>query len=85
LECASRSAQRKRDILPTMRRISLPAVLLLVTLVGTGCQQALFPRDAPRHQFQAHQQMRGEYRPLQEPDLFGNPQPALRARLSRSQ
>jgi len=27
--------------------------------------------------------MRGEYTPAEEPDVFGNPQPALRARLLR--
>jgi hypothetical protein len=55
----------------------------IAILAQGGCQQALFPKDAPRHQFQTHQQMRGQYTPLTEPDVFGNPQPALRARLSQ--
>jgi hypothetical protein len=58
--------------------------LLAVLAVSGGCQQALFPKDAPRHQFQAHEAMRGREVPLTEPDVFGNPQPALRARLSRT-
>lgn len=68
-------------------RIIAPIMLLFAAVAGVaagGCQQALFPRDAPRHQFQAHDAMRGREAPLQEPDVFGNPQPALRARLSRT-
>ncbi len=58
--------------------------LLLVTLVlTTGCQRALFPADSPRTQFELQDRMRGHYVPLEEPDVFGRPQPALRARLTR--
>ncbi|TVQ52938.1 MAG: hypothetical protein EA377_09185 [Phycisphaerales bacterium] len=55
---------------------------LVVPLGLSGCQQALFPKDAPRTQFESHRQMRGQTAPLEEPDVFGNPQPALRARLA---
>lgn len=62
------------------------AALLVLAAFGAagGCQKALFPRDAPRHQFQAHDAMRGRDVPLTEPDAFGNPKPALRARLTRT-
>lgn len=60
---------------------SLSAVLTCTLLLG--CQKPLFPPDAPRTQFDAHDTLRNRYVPLEEPDVFGNPQPALRARLSR--
>ena len=52
-------------------------------LPGAGCQKALFPSNQPRTQFQAHDEMRNRFIPTQEFDVFGNPQPALRARLVR--
>jgi len=57
-------------------------MLLLAGLVG--CHKPLFPKDQPRTQFELYERVRGNYTPLEEPDVFGNPQPALRARLSRS-
>jgi hypothetical protein len=66
-----------------MRVLAL-LILALVSTGSTGCQQALFPKDTPRHQFQAHHEMRGRHVPLTEPDVFGNPRPALRARLSQA-
>ena len=48
-----------------------------------GCQKALFPKDEPRTQFESTDRMRGGFVPLEVPDVFGNPQPALRARLSQ--
>ncbi|MHC4220461.1 MAG: hypothetical protein ACYSU7_18630 [Planctomycetota bacterium] len=59
---------------------ALPVVMLLA-----GCHKVLFPDNAPRTQFEAYDRMRGGYTPLEEPDVFGNPQPALRARLSNPQ
>jgi hypothetical protein len=47
-----------------------------------GCQRVLFDQKAPRTQFETHDRIRQRYVPLQEEDVFGNPQPALRARLS---
>jgi hypothetical protein len=49
----------------------------------TGCADPLFPKDTPRNQFETYDRMRNRYVPLEEPDEFGNPQPALRARLSQ--
>lgn len=60
---------------------------VLVGLAGFcvlgGCAKQLFPPDTPRTQFEIHDRMRNRYVPLEEPDVFGNPQPALRARLSQ--
>ena len=47
-----------------------------------GCQKVLFSPEDPRTQFEVHDRMRQRYIPLEEEDVFGNPQPALRARLS---
>jgi len=43
----------------------------------------LFDKDAPRTQFETYDRMHGRVTPVEAPDVFGNPQPALRARLSR--
>ncbi len=69
-----------------MRRAAVTGLLLgallLIALPQAGCQKPLFPEDEPRTQFEAHDRMRTGYVPLEEPDVFGNPQPALRARLT---
>ncbi len=59
--------------------------LALGALGLTGCQKTLFPSDLPRNQFETHDRMRQVYTPLEEPDVFGTPQPALRARLTQPQ
>jgi hypothetical protein len=62
---------------------------LVLTLVATapaamqGCHKPLFPPDQPRTQFETYDRMRNRWIPREEPDVFGNPQPALRARLSQ--
>jgi hypothetical protein len=63
--------------------LTLAAAASAVTLACTGCQKVLFPSDLPRNQFETHDRMRQRYVPLEEPDVFGRPQPALRARLSQ--
>jgi Tfp pilus assembly protein PilV len=64
-----------------MRTVS--ALVMTISVLGVcGCQKPLFPKDAPRTQYEAYDRMRSRYTPLEEPDVFGNPQPALRARLS---
>ncbi len=50
-----------------------------------GCYKPLFPPETPRTQFETYDRMRSRYVPLEEPDVFGTPQPALRARLSRQE
>lgn len=74
------------QILWVFSRAALPlgavAILLLCVTAG-GCQRALFPKGEARNQFQVHDEMRQRYIPAQEYDVFGAPQPALRARLLR--
>jgi hypothetical protein len=60
------------------------AVLWLAPLLAAGCQKVLFPSTEPRTQYQRADTLRDRFTPLQEPDVFGNPKPALRARLAPS-
>jgi hypothetical protein len=50
---------------------------------GGGCNEALFPANAPRTQFEAYDRMRNQAAPETEMDALGRPQPALRQRLSQ--
>lgn len=54
---------------------------LLATTVA-GCQRPLFNDKDPRSQFDTYDRLRQQNQSLLVPDEFGNPQPALRARLS---
>jgi len=56
--------------------------LMIAPLVASGCQKVLFPANEPRTQYQRADTLRDRFTPLQEPDVFGNPKPALRARLA---
>jgi hypothetical protein len=56
--------------------------MAFVLPMGGGCQKVLFPQSEPRTQYQRADTMRDRFTPLQEPDVFGNPKPALRARLA---
>jgi hypothetical protein len=58
-------------------------ILAVLMLLLCGCQRALFVEKQPRTQFETYNRMRQRYTPTQVPDVFGNPQPALRARLSQ--
>jgi hypothetical protein len=65
--------------------VSALLALALVALAGLGgCQKVLFPKDAPRSQFESYDTIRQRYTPLEAPDVFGRPRPALRARLTPS-
>lgn len=59
----------------------LGLLLSLVVGVQFGCQRRLFPKDSPRTQFETYDRMRQKFVPLEETDVFGEPKPALRARL----
>ena len=62
------------------------AGLLLAGSCGAvlaGCQKALFPQGQTRTQFESNDRLRRGFIPLEEPDVFGNPQPALRKRLTQ--
>ncbi len=56
------------------------AAALLVAC--SGCQQPLFPENAPSTQFERYDALRSGTVAKEEPDVFGRPQPALRARLT---
>lgn len=79
---------RQRDVQilwvpsPAVLRLGVAAILL-TCMTTAGCQRALFPKGEARNQFQVHDEMRQRYIPAQEYDVFGAPQPALRARLLR--
>lgn len=68
----------------TRRFVALAAatVATLATAMLGGCYKPLFPADSPRNQFETYDRLRQRYVPLEEPDVFGNPRPALRARLT---
>jgi len=55
----------------------------LATALLVGCQEVLFPKDAPRTQFEAYDRMRNQAAPQEQHDLFGRSEPALRERLSQ--
>lgn len=59
-------------------------VLAMAPLLACGCQKVLFPQNEPRTQYQKADTLRDRFTPLQEPDVFGNPKPALRSRLAPS-
>lgn len=66
------------------RARTILTLLLLLFLPLIGCSRTLFTSDRDNlTQFDTYDRMRGDYRPLTEPDVFGTPQPALRARLSQ--
>jgi hypothetical protein len=71
-----------------LRRLVTLGTLLLASAASLslgGCYKPLFPPETPRTQFETYDRMRSRYVPLEEPDVFGTPQPALRARLSRQE
>ena len=76
-----RSLLRRPDQLSGLVTRLLPGVLALGIVTAGGCQRALFPEKTPRTQFETYDQLRQRYVPLEVPDVFGEPKPALRARL----
>jgi hypothetical protein len=57
-------------------------ILSIITAATTGCQKPLFNEKTARNQFDTYDTLRQQNQPLLVPDDFGNPQPALRARLA---
>jgi hypothetical protein len=68
--------------LTAWQRIRLLLLAVVALASAGGCQKVLFDKKSPRTQFETHDRLRQRYVPLEEEDVFGNPQPALRARLS---
>jgi hypothetical protein len=70
---------------PRSRRgLAVALVLLAATPALGGCHKVLFPKKEPRSQFENYDNMRQKYVPMEVPDVFGKPQPALRQRLQSS-
>ena len=67
-----------RHVKVALMAVSAAGALLFVA----GCTKPLFPESAPRTQFEKFDAMRTGAAPKDEPDVFGTPQPALRARLT---
>jgi len=65
-------------------RLVLVPIAFGVLAIG-GCYKPVFPPNQPRTQFETYDRQRARIAPLEEPDVFGTPQPALRARLGRDQ
>ena len=78
------SSASKRDMRHTQPvKLALMAVGAVgALLISAGCTKPLFPESAPRTQFEKFDAMRTGAAPKDEPDVFGTPQPALRARLT---
>jgi hypothetical protein len=72
--------ERRRN--PIARRLLAAGVAAVAAASLGGCYKPLFPADSPRNQFETYDRLRQRYVPLEEPDVFGNPRPALRARLT---
>jgi len=69
----------------TRRRLLVGAGMALVVSLGlgtAGCQKVLFPKKSTRSQFEDYDRLRQRYVPMEVPDMFGKPRPALRARLT---
>lgn len=64
------------------RRLVARAALVLGSAGLVSCAKPLFPENAPRTQFDNFEATRSGTPPAEEPDVFGRPQPALRARLT---
>jgi hypothetical protein len=66
-----------------LARIAALALLAGAAIAaGPGCQRVLFADRTPRTQFESFDRMRQRYIPTEEPDVFGNPRPAIKARLA---
>lgn len=65
-----------------VQRTALAAAACVAAVAVAGCTKPLFPESAPRTQFDKFDSMRSGAAPTEEPDVFGTPQPALRARLA---
>ncbi len=67
------------------RRLPLIVLpLLVLAILGSGCQRSLFADETDRTQFESYNRVRQRYVPIEEQDVFGHPQPALRARLTQT-
>ena len=61
----------------------LAALFPAMVISGLGCAKALFPKSSNRTQYDQYDRLRGQYVSEELTDVYGRPQPALRARLTR--
>ncbi len=64
-----------------MLRITLFLLLVALVLPMAGCYRPLFEENLPRHQYTSYDEARHGPQPTEDPDVFGNPTPALQRRL----
>ena len=64
-----------------LRKTALRILLIVPAAAAAGCQDPLFPEDAPRSPYQRYEGLRGQSRPETELDAYGRERPALRERL----
>lgn len=64
-----------------MGRFILLLALLASILLLVGCYRPLFEEKMPRHQYAEFDEARNGPQPTEDPDVFGNPKPALHRRL----
>ncbi len=65
-----------------MKRVILICVSLLAVGLFGGCQKPLFPENLPRTQYDRFDRLRGTFTPQERVGPYGDPIPALRARLT---
>lgn len=64
-----------------IRCVRACGLLLAVPLLLAACTQSPLKNDLPRSPYGRYQALRGGEPPQTELDTFGNPRPAIRARL----
>ncbi len=65
------------------RKINLLLLLAAFSVAGGCRREVLFKQNEPRTQFEAYNTMRYGPQITEQPDPFGLPEPALRARLGK--
>lgn len=64
-----------------MTRLLSLLFIALAAMPGLGCEQALFPPNLPRSQFERYTYQREGFTPQQEETVFGGTEIDLRSRL----
>lgn len=79
---SDRTIQPPAHAARAVARVAMAVAAIAAAVGPVGCAKPLFPENAPRTQFEKFDSMRSGAAPAEEPDIFGRPQPALRARLT---
>ena len=78
----SNTTSNRQQLVRMTQSVVCAVILLIITAATAGCQKPLFNEKNPRNQFDTYDTLRQQNQQLLVPDEFGNPQPALRARLA---